>query len=73
MPSVCIVHEELAGSARAIAGVSGHPDYPFITVGYPWVPTAGWSDDECRELARALAPGVMAHLVGLDEEAGAAR
>lgn len=73
MPSVCIVHEELAGSARAIASVSGHPDYPFITVGYPWVPTAGWSDDECRALARELAPVVMARLVGLDEEARAGR
>jgi len=58
IPSVCIVHHELRESAGAIARISGHPDYPMITVGYPYIPTATWSDDEITTLARELAPRV---------------
>jgi hypothetical protein len=64
IPSVCIVHTEMTGSARAIARISGHEDYPFITVGYPHIPTAIWTADECREIARAVAPQVRALLLG---------
>ncbi len=64
IPTVCIVHSELRDSARAIARISGHPDYPMITVGYPWIPTATWSDAEIAELATALAPVVRDHLLG---------
>jgi hypothetical protein len=59
IPSVCIVHRELRESAGAIARISGHPDYPMITVDYPYIPTATWSDDEIAALARALAPRVQ--------------
>ena len=58
IPSVCIVHKELTGSAKAIARISGHPDYPFVTVGYPHIPLAAWSDDEIRMVAKAVAPQV---------------
>ena len=58
IPSVCIVHKELTGSAKAIARISGHEDYPFIVVDYPHIPTAIWSDDEIREIAKQVAPQV---------------
>jgi hypothetical protein len=48
----------MTGSAKAIARISGHVDYPFLTVGYPHIPTAIWTDEECREIARAIAPQV---------------
>jgi hypothetical protein len=63
IPTVCIVHEELRDSAGAIARISGHPDYPMITVGYPYIPTATWSDEEIETLARALAPRLCEELV----------
>jgi hypothetical protein len=58
IPSVCIVHTELTGSAKAIARISGHEDYPFLTVNYPHIPTAVWTKDECVEIAREIAPKV---------------
>jgi hypothetical protein len=58
VPSVAIVHEEMTGSARAIARISGHPDYPFITVGYPHIPLAMWDDEEIRTVAKAIAPQI---------------
>lgn len=61
---MCIVHTEMTGSARAIARISGHEDYPFVTVGYPHIPTAIWTAEECREVARAVAPQVRALLLG---------
>jgi len=63
IPSVCIVHRELRESAGAIARISGHPDYPMITVDYPYIPTATWSDEEIATLARDLAPQVAAILL----------
>lgn len=59
MPTVCICHTEMTGSAQAIARISGCPDYPFLTVGYPHIPTAIWTDEECAEIARAIAPDVV--------------
>lgn len=59
IPSVCIVHRELRDSAGAIARISGHPDYPMVTVDYPYIPTATWSDDEITTLAKAIAPDVV--------------
>jgi hypothetical protein len=58
IPSVCIVHKEMTGSAKAIARVSGHDDYEFLVVGYPHIPTAVWTDDEIRQIAKDLAPQV---------------
>jgi hypothetical protein len=67
IPSVCIVHNELRDSARAIARISGHPDYPMITVDYPYIPTATWSADEIKTLAKELAPQIRDLLLGRSE------
>jgi hypothetical protein len=59
VPSVAIIHETMEGTARAMAKVSGMPDYPFITVGYPYVPLAVWTEEEIRAVARQVAPQVL--------------
>jgi hypothetical protein len=64
VPSLPIVHTEMAGSARAIARISGHAEYPFLTVGHPWIPTAVWTPDEVADLADRLAPLVADALLG---------
>ena len=62
IPAVAIVHEAMAGSAAAMAEVSGMRGYRFVTVPYPHIPLAMWSDDEIEELARDLAPQLLARL-----------
>lgn len=62
IPSVAIVHESMAGSARAMAEVSGMRGYEFVTVPYPHIPLAMWSDDEIAEVASELAPQLLARL-----------
>jgi len=52
----------MEGTARAMALVSGMPDYPFITVGYPHVPLAGWSEDEIRDAAHQVVDQVRRRL-----------
>jgi hypothetical protein len=59
IPSVAVVHQAMYGSARAIARISGMPEYPFLTVDYPHVPLAVWTDDEIDEVARDLAPRIV--------------
>ena len=63
IPSACIVHEEMNGSARAIARISGHESYEFLSVDYPHIPTAIWSDDEIREIADKMTPHVRELLI----------
>lgn len=58
IPSVAIVHEQMTGSAEAIARISGWPDYPFVTVGYPHIPTAIWTDEESKMIAKSVAEQV---------------
>ena len=58
VPTVAIVHTQMAGSAQAIARISGCPDYEFLTVDYPHIPTAIWDKDECVDIAKAIAPEV---------------
>jgi hypothetical protein len=62
VPAVAIVHQSQEGSAKAMALVSGMPDYPFITLGYPYVPLAVWSDDEVREAAEKVVDAVRRRL-----------
>ena len=62
VPSVAIIHEAVRGSAESMAKLSGVPDYEFVGVDYPWTPTASWNDEEIRELAKELAPRVLARL-----------
>ena len=45
-----------------MARLSGNPDYEFIIVDYPWIPTALWSEAEIRDLAKEVAPRVLQHL-----------
>jgi len=60
---VAIIHETMAGTARAMASVSAMPDYGFVTVGYPHVPLAVWTPEEITEVAREVASQIVAHLV----------
>lgn len=62
IPSVAIVHDAVRGSAESMARLSGNPDYEFIIVDYPWIPTALWSEAEIRDLAKEVAPRVLQHL-----------
>jgi hypothetical protein len=57
-----VVHKVMAPSARAIARVSGMPDYAFLTVDYPHPPFAAWTADEIAEVAAQLAPQIVAAL-----------
>ena len=62
IPSVAVVHEQMRGSAQAMTRVSGRAEYGFLTVDYPLIPLAAWSDDEIAAVARDLAPQVIARL-----------
>jgi len=62
VPAVAIIHNSMHGTAEAMAAVSGMPDYSFITVDYPHVPLVVWTDEEIREVAKEVAPKVVAHL-----------
>ena len=62
IPSVAIVHEAVRGSAKSMARLSGVPDYGFVVVDYPWIPTAVWNDAEVRDLAKEVAPRVLERL-----------
>ena len=62
VPAVAIIHSSMHGTAEAMAAVSGMPDYPFITVDYPHVPLVVSTPEEIRDVAREVAPKVVAHL-----------
>jgi hypothetical protein len=59
IPSVAIIHTAMAGSANSMKRLSGVPGYDFVTVDYPHIPTAFWTDDEVKEIARKVAPKVI--------------
>ena len=59
---MAIIHEAVRGSAKSMAKLSGVPDYEFLLVDYPWIPTAIWDEDEIRRLAKEVAPRVLAKL-----------
>jgi hypothetical protein len=63
IPAVCLVHEALVPAVRAIAKFNGVPDYPIVTVGYPFDPTGHWTKEEAVELAERFADGVRQRLV----------
>ena len=56
---MAIIHESMAGTARAMARVSAMPDYDFVTVDYPHVPLGVWTSDEVREIARQVSKAVI--------------
>jgi hypothetical protein len=45
-----------------MASVSGMAGYEFVTVGYPHVPLAVWTAEEVEEVARLVAPAIIARL-----------
>jgi hypothetical protein len=59
IPSVAVVHQAMYGSAKAVARISGMPDYPYLTVDYPHVPLAIWTDEEIAKVATDLAPKIL--------------
>ena len=59
IPSVAIIHKAVEGSAKSMAKLSGVPDYDFVLVDYPYIPTAVWSESEIRDLAKEVAPQVL--------------
>ena len=59
---MAIIHEAMAGSARAIAMVSGMPDYEFVIVKYPHPPLAMWTPDEIVDIVGEVADQVRARL-----------
>jgi hypothetical protein len=61
----------MAGTARAMARVSGMPDYPYLTVDYPHVPLAIWTPEEITEVARELAPQIIELLTDTDTDTSA--
>ena len=66
VPSVAIVHASMEGTARAMARVSGMPDYRFATVGYPHIPLAVWTEAEIAEIAHELAPLLIERLTSAE-------
>ena len=58
IPTACVVHTEMNGSARAIARISGHESYEFLSVDYPHIPTAIWSPEEIEHIATVLTPQI---------------
>ena len=66
---MAVVHHSMAGSARAMARVSGMPEYDYLTVDYPHVPLAIWTPEEIAEVARELAPRILEMLT---DDSGAA-
>jgi hypothetical protein len=59
IPSVAVVHQAMYGSAKAVARISGMADYPYLTVDYPHIPLAIWTDEEIAEVASDLAPKIL--------------
>ena len=57
------MHAEMNGSARAIARISGHEDYEFLSVDYPHIPIAIWTPDEVQHIADTLTPQIRDLLV----------
>ena len=64
IPATCLVHGALVPAVRAIAKFNGAPDYPIVTVGYPFDPTGHWNKDECVELADQVADALARRLAG---------
>jgi hypothetical protein len=62
IPTAAVIHRAVQGSAEAMAKLSGVPDFPFVIVDHPWIPTAVWTKEEIRDLAREVAPKVRARL-----------
>jgi hypothetical protein len=69
VPSVAIIHESQEGSAKAMALVSGMPDYQFVIVRYPHPPLALWDQAEIAEIVKEVAAEVRDRLTTRREPA----
>ena len=56
VPSIALIHNAMGGSAKAMKRLSGVPDYEFVTVDYPHIPTGVWTADEVKEIAKEVTP-----------------
>jgi hypothetical protein len=63
IPSVAIVHEGMEGGVRALARLSGMPEYRYVVVRYPHAVHPGWDDDELAEVVGEVVPLVRALLL----------
>jgi hypothetical protein len=61
LPAVAIMTEPFEASARAVAALSGVPDYPFVLIGHP---VANDSDPALHAKAEAAVPRLVALLTG---------
>lgn len=62
IPSVTVCHTALHGGADAMRRLSGVPEYPFVTVDYPYAPMATWTPEEAKAVAKQIAPKVLERL-----------
>ena len=62
IPSLPIIHQAVRESAESMAKLSGVPDYPFLIIDHPYIPTAIWSDQEIVTIADQIADDVVAML-----------
>lgn len=54
IPSVAIVHGAMTPTLRAMARLSGMPDYPYAVVDHPHLPIARWDPDETKLIANSV-------------------
>ena len=59
---MAVIHESMAGTAKAMASVSAMGDYEFVTVGYPHMPLAIWTPEEVADAARQVADAIRIRL-----------
>ena len=59
IPSVAIVHEGLEQGVRAMARLSGMPDYKYVVVGYPHPTHPEWTDEELQMVVKEIMPRVI--------------
>jgi hypothetical protein len=62
IPAVCVVHDALVPAVQAISAFVGAPDYPVVTIGYPYDPTAHWTKEEAAEVAEQVLDAVRQRL-----------
>jgi hypothetical protein len=54
IPSAAIVHGAMTPTLRAMARLSGMPDYPYAVVEHPHLPIARWDPDETKLIAKSV-------------------
>ena len=71
IPSVAVVHESMEGTARAMARVSGMPEYGFETASYGrGTKGVHAQDDTCVDICRAIVGMVVSVIEETDTRDG---